>query len=141
MGVSFSKRHNRGSLAEINITPMVDVMLVLLIIFMVTAPMLQQGLAVNLPQASTPAIKRTNKDVVLSIKQDGKVYVGDDDEAVAMESLQDHIKQLLELSPEKAVYIKADATLEYGSVIKVMALAKQAGAERIGMLTQPERGS
>lgn len=140
MGLSLNN-NSKGPLSEINITPMVDVMLVLLIIFMVTAPMLQQGLAVNLPQASTPAIKRTNKDVVLSIKQDGKVYLGDDSEAIAMESLQDQIKQLLVLSPEKAVYIKADASLEYGSVIKVMALAKQAGAERIGMLTQPERGS
>ena len=140
MGLSLNN-NGKGPLSEINITPMVDVMLVLLIIFMVTAPMLQQGLAVNLPQAATPSIKRTNKDVVVSIKADGKVYIGDDDTSVSLESLQDQLKQLLELSPEKAVYIKADSSLEYGSVIKVMALAKQAGAERIGMLTQPEKGS
>ena len=133
---------SRGSknaiLNEINVTPFEDVILVLLIIFMVTAPLLQQGLPVNLPQAEAPALKRTKTDVILTIKKDGRIYIGDDETVVAMAELEERLIGLYAAREEKDLFIKADADLTYGTVIKVMSLAKKAGVDRIGMLTQPE---
>ena len=125
-------------LNEINVTPVVDVSLVLLIIFMVTAPLLQQGLPVNLPQAAAPALKRTKTDVVLTIQRDGTVFIGDDQKAVPIKELDTRLVALYQSRDNRDLFIKADSDLLYGMVVKVMAIAKQAGIERIGMLTQPE---
>ncbi len=128
------------SLAEINITPFVDVMLVLLIIFMLTAPLLQQGLPVNLPEASAPAIKRTKQDVILTIKDNGALYLGDKKQNIPLQSLEEELRGIFSVKKEKDLFIKADADLLYGIVVRVMSIAKKAGADRIGMLTKPERG-
>ena len=128
------------SLAEINITPFVDVMLVLLIIFMLTAPLLQQGLPVNLPEASAPAIKRTKQDVILTIKDNGSLYLGDKKQNIPLQSLEEELRGIFSVKKEKDLFIKADADLLYGIVVRVMSIAKKAGADRIGMLTKPERG-
>lgn len=129
--------HNRV-LSEINITPFVDVMLVLLIIFMVTAPLLQQGLPVNLPEAAAPALKRTKTDVILTLQKDGSVFLGDDKATIPPDELEPRLAAIYSTREEKDLFIKADTDLRYGMVIKVMSLAKKAGVERIGMITQPE---
>lgn len=133
-------RHKRSGrlLNEINITPVVDVSLVLLIIFMVTAPLLQQGLPVNLPQASAPAIKRTKQDVVITIQRDGNVFIGADQMAVPLNELSTELTKIYADRDNHDLFIKADTDLRYGLVVKVMAIAKKAGIERIGMLTQPD---
>lgn len=129
--------HNRV-LSEINITPFVDVMLVLLIIFMVTAPLLQQGLPVNLPEAQAPALKRTKTDVILTLQKDGNVFLGDDKTAIPPDELEPRLTAIYSTREEKDLFIKADTDLRYGMVVKVMSMAKKAGVERIGMITQPE---
>jgi biopolymer transport protein TolR len=136
-GKSKRRSHNRV-LNEINVTPFVDVILVLLIIFMVTAPLLQQGLPVNLPEAAAPALKRTKKDVILTIKRDGSVYIGDDATVVPMADLEERLTGLYATRESKDLFIKADSDLRYGIVVKVMSIAKKSGVDRIGMLTQPE---
>ncbi len=129
--------HNRV-LAEINITPFVDVMLVLLIIFMVTAPLLQQGLPVHLPEAAAPAIKRTKADVVLTLQKGGGIFLGDDKSNIPFEEVEGRLAAIYSVKEEKDLFIKADTDLSYGTVVKVMSLAKKAGVDRIGMITQPE---
>ena len=129
--------HNRV-LSEINITPFVDVMLVLLIIFMVTAPLLQQGLPVHLPEAAAPALKRTKTDVILTIQKGGQLFIGDDSGAIPMEELEGRLTALYSAKEQKDLFIKADKNVLYGEVVKVMSMAKKAGVDRIGMLTQPE---
>ncbi len=129
--------HNRV-LNEINVTPFVDVMLVLLIIFMVTAPLMQQGLPVNLPQAAAPALKRTKTDVIITIKKDGNIFIGDDPTVIPLPELEERLTSLYATKEDKDLFIKADTDLRYGMVVKVMSIAKKAGVDRIGMLTQPE---
>lgn len=127
-------------LSEINITPFVDVMLVLLIIFMVTAPLLQQGLSVNLPEAQASAIKRTKQDVILTLQKSGGIFIGDDKTTIPIEEVEGRLYAMYQSKEEKDLFIKADTDLSYGTVVKVMAIAKKAGVDRIGMITQPETG-
>ena len=134
---------HRGSghhrlVSDINITPFVDVVLVLLIIFMVTAPLLQQGLPVNLPQAAAPALKRTKSDVVVTIQKGGQIYIGDEQTLIPIDQLEEHLAAIYANKEQKDLFIKADTDLLYGTVVKVMSIAKKAGIERIGMITQPE---
>jgi len=131
------KAHNR-MLSEIIITPLVDVALVLLIVFMITAPLLQQGLPVNLPEAAAPALKRTKTDVIVSIQGDGKVYIGDDKEDIPADELEGRLMAIYQAKDQKDLFIKADRNVRYGKVVNVMSVAKKAGVDRIGMITQPE---
>jgi biopolymer transport protein TolR len=131
------KAHNR-MLSEINITPLVDVALVLLIVFMITAPLLQQGLPVNLPEAAAPALKRTKTDVIVSIQGDGKVYIGDDNAAIPDDEIEGRLMAIYQAKDQKDLFIKADRNVRYGKVVNVMSMAKKAGVDRIGMITQPE---
>ena len=131
------KGHNR-MLSEINITPLVDVALVLLIVFMITAPLLQQGMPVNLPEAAAPALKRTKTDVIVSIQGDGKVYLGDDNEVIPDDELEGRLMAIYQAKDQKDLFIKADRNVRYGKVVNVMSVAKKAGVDRIGMITQPE---
>lgn len=133
-----AKGGHQRVLNEINVTPFVDVVLVLLIIFMVTAPLLQQGLPVNLPHAAAPALKRTKTDIILTIQRDGRIYLGDDATAVPLEDLEERLIGTYAARENKDMFIKADTDLRYGTVVKVMSIAKKAGVDRIGMLTQPE---
>lgn len=133
------REHNR-ILSEINITPLVDVALVLLIVFMITAPLLQQGLPVNLPEAAAPALKRTKTDVIVSIQGDGNVFIGDDDEVIPDDELEGRLLAIYQAKEQKDLFIKADRNVRYGKVVRVMSVAKKAGVDRIGMITQPETG-
>ena len=127
---------NLDEMAEINVTPLVDVMLVLLIIFIITAPMLVQGLKVNLPKQDAPALtSKSEEPVILTLTSDQIILLGD--EPVHIKLLADQLGSLLAGSP-RPVYLKADETVPYGFVVKVLAVLDQIGVEQVGMVTQPE---
>ena len=130
------QNNNRSVMAEINVTPLVDVMLVLLIIFMVTAPMMQQGVQVNLPKADTKAMTPpAEESVIVSVDKNGKIFV--DKEEVASGDLRSRLSDLFATRTKKEVFLKADATVPYGDVVRTMADIKGAGIERLGMVTEP----
>lgn len=133
---------NQSTLAEINIVPLVDIMLVLLIIFMVTAPFLNESIDVDLPEVTTTQSNPEQKDKVITINEQGQVYIqGEDDTPYDMETLGPALKELFSQddSEEKTLFLRADKLVPYGTVVKIMALAKQMGIARIGMVTEPEK--
>ena len=129
------QNNNRAVMAEINVTPLVDVMLVLLVIFMVTAPMMQQGVQVNLPKADTKAMTPAEESVVVSVDKSGKVFI--DKEAIPAGDLRKRLSTLFATRAKKEVFLKADAGVPYGEVVRTMADIKGAGIERLGMVTEP----
>jgi biopolymer transport protein TolR len=123
-------------MAEINVTPLVDVMLVLLIIFIITAPMLVQGLKVNLPKQNAPALtSKSEEPLILTLTSDQIILLGD--EPVHIKLLADQLGARLAGSP-RPVYLKADESLPYGFVVRVLAVLDQVGVEQVGMVTHPE---
>jgi biopolymer transport protein TolR len=125
----------RTTLSEINVTPMVDVMLVLLVIFMVTAPLIQQGVKVNLPQTRAAPVEATEKKVVLSIDRSKRVFIGDAE--VPLGDLEQRLKTNSKVQTDKYIYLHADRDLAYGVVVEVMAAAQRAGIKDLGMITDP----
>jgi biopolymer transport protein TolR len=124
-----------GALAEINVTPLVDVMLVLLIVFMVTAPMLQTGVDVNLPNAKAQTIPDDSGKLVLTITKDKKVFLGKS--PIEWDKVEETLKANEKLKIEKEIYLHADQDLRYGDVVTMMAIMKLAGADTLGMVTDP----
>lgn len=129
------QNNNRAVMAEINVTPLVDVMLVLLVIFMVTAPMMQQGVQVNLPKAETKAMTPAEESVVVSVDKNGKVFI--DKNEVPAGELRQRLSDMFVTKAKKEVFLKADAGVPYGEVVRTMADIKGAGIERLGMVTEP----
>ncbi len=129
----------RQTLTEINVTPLVDVMLVLLIIFMVTAPLIQQGVEVSLPEARAKAVEAEEQKLVLSIKADKTLYLGTSEEAarVPFEGLEDKLRANARAMKDKELYLHADKALPYGYVVDVMATVQRAGVVNVGMITNP----
>jgi biopolymer transport protein TolR len=130
-----------GPIAAINVTPLVDVMLVLLVIFMVTAPMLQQGVEVDLPKATTAPLRGTAEQVVLSMDKDGNVFLGAGNK-IELVDIAAKVKAIFETKPENEhkIYIKGDTALDYGRVMDVMAALHQGGITQIGLVSaQPEK--
>jgi biopolymer transport protein TolR len=125
------KLKRRQALSEINVTPLVDVMLVLLIIFMVTAPLLQQGIDINLPQAKVKEMPPAER-IIITIKKDGKIYL--DKTGVTIDSL----KTALAKKSSKEVFLKADRDVPYGNVVAVMGELREMGIEKLGMVTEPK---
>jgi len=121
----------RQALSEINVTPFVDVMLVLLIIFMVTAPLLQQGIDINLPQAKGKELAPAERTVI-TIKDDGRIYL--DKTAVSLDSLKTRLSKDL----DREVFLRADRTVPYGMVVNVMGELREIGIEKLGMITEPK---
>ncbi|HET7453883.1 MAG TPA: protein TolR [Thermoanaerobaculia bacterium] len=122
-------------LADINVTPLVDVMLVLLIIFMVTAPMLHQGVAVALPKAQASNLPKGAEDpVILSITKSGLYYINET--PVAGGLLKDRLQAYMRTRADKTIYLKADRSLPYGTVVETMDLLNRMGIENLGMLTE-----
>ena len=123
-------------MSEINVTPFVDVMLVLLIIFMVTAPMMVQGVDVELPSASSEALPSDEDNLIVSVNNDMKVYINDQEVSVAF--LSEKLGAVMENLDKRQVYLKADKGVSYGVVVNVMSQIKKAGVESLGMITLPE---
>lgn len=124
---------NRTVLSEINVTPFVDVMLVLLVIFMVTAPLMQQGVDVNLPKAKGKELPPDER-ISLVIKRDRTVYMNDT--PVSMAEMKRKLEAISKLNPN--VFLKADKDVPYGLVVEVMGEIKEAGIEKLGMITEPK---
>jgi biopolymer transport protein TolR len=124
---------NRTVLSEINVTPFVDVMLVLLVIFMVTAPLLQQGVDVNLPKAKGKDLPPDER-ISLVIKRDRTVYMNET--PVSMQEMRQKLVAISKLNPN--VFLKADKDVPYGLVVEVMGEIKEAGIEKLGMVTEPK---
>ena len=122
-------------MSDINVTPFVDVMLVLLIIFMVTAPMMMQGLNVDLPEATAKPLKSERDHLVVTINKDHQVYINDF--VVPIESLGAKLTLILQNRSDQEVYLKADKNIPYGIVVQVMAEIKGAGVDQLGMITEP----
>ncbi len=122
-------------MSEINVTPFVDVMLVLLIIFMVTAPMMIQGVNVDLPEATAKPLDSEKEHLVITINKDQQVYINDLE--VTAEFLGEKLLKILQGRSDRDVYLKADKNIPYGIVVQVMAEIKAAGVEQLGMITEP----
>jgi len=142
---AYNKRQRRKPMAEINVVPYIDVMLVLLIIFMITAPMLTQGVNVDLPEATANAVAPSedkSEPLIVSVDADGYFYVaiGDNqDQPVDAQELDVKVKAVLRRSPNTPVMVKGDNAANYGQVVTVMALLQLAGASSVGLITkQPE---
>lgn len=130
------KRDDNGQLSEINIIPLVDIMLVLLIIFMVTAPMMKEGIDINIPEVSGDSIASAQDDFILSVDSDGKIYLNDEQkQSFSIVSIEDKLKEVFKDKKQKKIYLKADQTIRYGYVVEVMAACKRAGVEQVGMMT------
>ena len=127
---------SRGTrLSEINVTPLVDVMLVLLIIFMITAPMMNQGVEIDLPKASATVMEQSEDQLVLSIDKDLKHYLNDNE--VPFAELPPKLKAIAAENPGQAVFVKADGGIEYRYVMRAMAALKQAGMPKVGLVSNP----
>ena len=131
----------RTTLAEINVTPLVDVMLVLLIVFMVTAPLIQQGVEVALPEARAKAVKAEEQKLVLSIKADRSLWLGGGDDAARLDlaDLETKLRANVRVKRDRELYLMADRSLPYGYVVEVMAAVQRAGVQNMGMITNPNQ--
>jgi len=122
-------------LSEINVVPLVDVVLVLLIIFMITAPMLQMGVDVDLPKTTTKAIPSEEERIVVTLTKERKVYI--DRYEIPWDQLRPRLKEILDRRVNREVFLRADQLLQYGEVMGVMGQLREAGVEKLGMVTEP----
>ena len=127
-------RRRLGGMNEINVTPLIDVMLVLLVIFMVTAPLLTTGVQVDLPKVKSAPMQMDEAKLLVIITADEHVYLGKDD---ITDGMEDKLKGNARLQEEKELYVQADENVKYGAVLRVMAAARTAGVEKLGMITDP----
>ncbi|OEU74489.1 MAG: protein TolR [Desulfuromonadales bacterium C00003107] len=128
---------SRSTLSQINVTPFVDVMLVLLIIFMVTAPMMEQGIEVNLPEvADSPGLEASKEPLIVTVTRSGAISIGQT-EVESVAKLMPVLTQILKTRKEKEVFLEADREVPYGKVVQVMAAIKGAGINKLGMVSQP----
>lgn len=125
----------RGLVAEINVTPLVDVMLVLLIIFMVTAPMMTQGLEVELPETTAKSLRQKEEPLMVSLNKEGHIYLNK--VKVNSSLLKQQLSAMSDEEKKRPIYLKADKNVAYGKVVTIMADIKQSGFEKLGMITQP----
>lgn len=124
------------ALSDINVTPLVDVMLVLLIIFMVTAPALTTGVKVDLPQASAEAVPSVDESVIVTMTNDGELFIGET--KVPRENLTQKIGAIFGERTDREVFVRADQSVPYGNVVKLLADLKAAGIAKVGMITREE---
>jgi biopolymer transport protein TolR len=133
-------RKRRKPVAEINVVPYIDVMLVLLIIFMVTAPLMHLGVDIQLPQSNVKPMEQKKEPALISITKDGRMYLtlgAAQRDEIEADSLKEKLRAFLANNKDLAVLIGADTDVDYGRVYAAMALAQQAGANRVGLISQP----
>ena len=135
MAMDVSSRRDGAAISQINVTPFVDVMLVLLVIFMVTAPILQQGVQVNLPETKAGAVTGEEEPLVVSITEKGILYLNDN--PIKLEELRVKLQAIRQIQRDKEVYLRADKSVAYGVVMGAIATIKEAGIVKLGMMTQP----
>jgi biopolymer transport protein TolR len=136
--VRYAKRRNNADsrpMAEINVTPLVDVMLVLLIIFMVTAPMMQTGIDVNLPRVKAKSVDVTEEKLVLTINGTKEIFLNKT--RMSLTDLGTKLEHIFASRIEREVYLRADRNVPYGFVVEVMAEVRKAGVDKLGMITEP----
>ena len=136
MGMGSSGGSSRMVLSEINVTPLVDVMLVLLIMFMVTAPLMQQGIEVDLPKTSSSGVSLNEDPFLLVISADRKIKAGET--PISIEGLTEKLKSIFQTRKNKQIYIQADKKVDYGFVAEIMADVRAAGIFNIGLITIPK---
>jgi len=129
--------NNRLPLSEINVTPLVDVMLVLLIIFMITAPMMLQGVDVKLPQVDSAAMRTKGEHVVITLNANGEIFI--DEFKTPLKNLGLKVKRIMEVRKTDQVYLRADKAIPYGRVARIMGAIRKAGITNLGLVTEPER--
>jgi len=135
MAISSGNGGDRRMMADINVTPLVDVMLVLLIIFMVTAPMLTQGVDVNLPQANAKSMRADEERLVITVDANSRIFIGR--QPVEFNRMSRTLKAVVAQRTDRQVFFRADRAVPYGFVVKVIAEARNAGIEKLGMVTEP----
>jgi biopolymer transport protein TolR len=123
------------AISQINVTPLVDVMLVLLIIFMVTAPILQQGVSVDLPKVDAAPLAGQEEQLVVNVAKTGQLYLNDT--AVTAEQLSTKLRAIAGARPDRQLYVRADQSVPYGVVMRVMGAVRAAGLVRVGLVTEP----
>jgi biopolymer transport protein TolR len=139
-GSSLTKLSQAALTSDINVTPLVDVCLVLLIIFMVVTPMLQKGVPVNLPVTNQPEkTPDTEKQLQISVKADGTVYVGPN--IIRKDEVQRAIEAIYEKTPDREIAVKGDRLVKYGDVLDVLKACREVGFNDVGLVTQPKKGS
>ncbi len=129
------EKYEKRFMSDINVTPFVDVMLVLLIIFMVTAPLMMQGVEVNLPKTTTKNIKTEEDPLILTVNREMEIFI--ENHRIKLEDLETKVRTIFKYRREKEVLLRADRTVPYGFVIKVIAGVKRAGIDKLGMVTEP----
>lgn len=135
------RRDKRRPMAEINVVPYIDVMLVLLVIFMITAPMLTQGVDVELPNANATPIQNDENDVLIaSVDSSGQYYldVGGQQETISLANLQTKVRKILNQNPNMSVLVRGDKNVPYGDVVGLMVALQGAGAPNVGLVTEPD---
>lgn len=136
----FRRKIKKKPMAEINVVPYIDVMLVLLVVFMVTAPLLTQGVKVELPEApSAPLEDKDSEALIVSIKEDGSYYltVGDQKQSKTLVEIKDSVSKILRQKPKTPVLVWGDKAVDYGVVVKMMTTLQGAGAPSVGLVTEP----
>ncbi len=127
-------RRRQGGMNEINVTPLIDVMLVLLVIFMVTAPLMTTGVQVDLPKVKSAPMQTDDSKMIVIVTADEHVYLQKDD---ITDAVEDRLRTNVRLQEEKELFVHADENVRYGAVLRVMAAARSAGVEKLGMVTDP----
>jgi len=136
----FSRRRNNQdkALSEINVTPLVDVMLVLLIIFMVTAPMLSMGIDVNLPRVQSKSVDVTEEKLILTVNENREIYLNK--VKIPLAELNSKLEAIFSSRIDREVFLRADKNVPYGFVVEVMSEVRKAGVDKLGIITEPPEG-
>lgn len=134
------RSHKKRLVAEINVVPYIDVVLVLLIVFMMTAPLLTQGVKVDLPQAAATPIEKDEEPLIVSLKRDGSLYINlgkDNTKPASLDAIKQQVARVLKSKPATPVLVWGDRSVSYGKVVELMSELQSAGADSVGLVTEP----